>query len=69
MVCYCVDTLDTKKQKVMQFIQGVIMLALGGPSDTIARWSKIVDKGSESCSLSSNIGNWWTEGRWERKVH
>jgi hypothetical protein len=57
MVCYCVDTLDTKKQKVMQFIQGVIMLALGGPSDTIARWSKIVDKGSESCSLSSNIGN------------
>lgn len=41
MVCYCVDTLDTKKQKVMQFIQGVIMLALGRPNDTVARWSKL----------------------------
>jgi hypothetical protein len=35
MVCYGVDTLDTKKQKVVQFIQGVIILASKRPNDTV----------------------------------
>ncbi len=74
MVCYGVDTLDTKKQKVVQFIQGVIILASKRPNDTVVEsgWCKmveIIDKGSRSCSLSSDIGNWWIEGRWKGKVH
>jgi hypothetical protein len=62
MVCYDADTLDTKKQKVVQFIQGVIMLVLGRPNNTIVesgccKMAKIANKVSKSCSLSSNIRN------------
>ncbi len=62
------------KQKVVQFIQGVIMLASKGPNDTIVengcwKMATIANEGSKSCSLSFDMGNWWTEGRWEGKVH
>jgi hypothetical protein len=62
MVCYGVDTLDTKKQKVVQFIQGVIMLASERPNDTVVesgcyKMVEITNEGSEYCSLSSNVGN------------
>jgi hypothetical protein len=30
---------------------------------------EITNEGSEYCSLSSNVGNWWIEGRWKGKVH
>ncbi len=60
------------KQKVVQFIQGVIILALEGFSDMVVKngcykMAKIANEGSESCSLSSNMGNWWIEGRWKGK--